>query len=192
MKELKIGVPDGKKAEWKDIDGTPTLVLVDEKDERPVIERIKTLDDAIRELGESNPLVIQFKELTKGMCDGELTKDLFAYFKLRIIAAALNEGWKPKFTTDEYCYYPWFYFYTEEELAQKSEQWKKEHKLWLFGGVSNSGAYCGLAGAGSSDVWSLSYAHFSARLAVKSEELAIYFGKQFIDIWANYVGPFGE
>ena len=42
MKELKIGVPDGKKAEWKDIDGTPTLVLVDEKDERPVIERIKT------------------------------------------------------------------------------------------------------------------------------------------------------
>lgn len=192
MKELKIGVPDGKKAEWKDIDGTPTLVLVDEKDERPVIERIKTLDDAIRELGESNPLVIQFKELTNGMCDGELTKDLFAYFKLRIIAAALNEGWKPKFITDEYRYYPWFYFYTEEELAQKSEKWKKEHKLWLVGGDSKYGAICGLAYAFSDSVWSYSIANFSARLAVKNEELAIYFGKQFIDIWANYVGPFGE
>lgn len=44
----------------------------------------------------------------------------------------------------------------------------------------------------SNTVWSHSSAYFSARLAVKSEELAIYFGKQFIDIWANYVGPFGE
>lgn len=38
-------------------------------------------------------------------------------------------------------------------------------QLWLFGGVSGSGSNCGLAYAGSSYVWSYSYAYCSARLA---------------------------
>ena len=179
MKEIAIQIPNGKKVEW--VNNVLTLVDETPKDNRPVTERVKTFEDACRELGDEHPFV---KEWHLG--DG-LSADLEAYLKLRIIAAALNEGWKPKFTEDEYRYYPWFYLLTEEEISEKSEEWKKEHSLWLFGGSSSNGAYCGLAFAYSNSAWSHSFAFISARLAVKSEELAVYFGKQFIGTWADYV-----
>ena len=186
MKELTIQVPDGKKAEW--INGVLTLVDEEVRDNRPVKERIKTFADAMESLGQGNPLVEEYIAVHDKLHTD--TCDLIAYLKLRIIAAALNEGWEPQFTEDEYRWYPWFSFWTEEELADKSEEWKKECSLWLFGGASGNGAYCGLAYAYSSYVWSGSYSDLSARLAVKSEELAVYFGKQFIGIWVDYVGPF--
>lgn len=49
------------------------------------------------------------------------------------------------------------------------------------------GANCGLACAFSYAVWSPTDVGLSARLAVKSEELAEYFGEQFIDIWADFL-----
>lgn len=191
MKEITIPVPEGKKAEW--INGVLTLVDEEKNDNRPVMERIKTLDDAINELGEDNPLVQAYKSAdfnTSG--NGKDVMDVMAYMKLRIIVAALNEGWEPQFTTDEYRYYPYFYLYTKEELAEKSDEWKESHKLWLCGGSSASGSRCGLACARSSDAWTDSASDLSARLALKSEELAIYCGKQFIEIWADYVGPFNR
>ena len=120
-----------------------------------------------------------------------LPKDVVAYMKLRIIAAALNELNEatldefPKFTDDEYRYYPWFCLYTQEEIDNMDEEKKKS--LWLFGGYSYYGSSCGLASARSTCSWSQSYSGLSARIAVKSEELADYFGKQFIDIWSDYV-----
>lgn len=183
MKEITIQVPDGKKAEW--VDGVLTLVDETPKDNRPVTERIKTFHDAYCELGNEHPFVISYEKYVNTASGEEA--DVIAYLKLRIIAAALNEGWEPKFTEDETRYYPWFTLWTEEELAQKSEEWKKEHSLWLFGGDSYYGSACGLAYSHSALAWSSSYAGISARLAVKSEELAVYFGKQFIEIWADYV-----
>lgn len=152
---------------------------------KDVRERIKTFHDAYCELGNEHPFVKSYEKYVNTASGEEA--DVISYLKLRIIAAALNEGWKPQFTEDEYRYYPWFYLLTEEEISEKSEEWKKEHSLWLFGGASYDGAACGLAYAPSADAWSNSYARISARLAVKSEELAVYFGKQFIDIWAGYV-----
>lgn len=150
-----------------------------------VRERIKTFHDAYCELGNEHPFVISYEKYVNTASGEEA--DVIAYLKLRIIAAALNEGWEPKFTEDETRYYPWYTLWTKEELAQKSEEWKKEHSLWLFGGSSDLGASCGLASASSYVAWSRSAAHISARLAVKSDELAEFFGKQFIDIWADYV-----
>lgn len=196
MKEITIAVPDGKKAEW--VNGVLTLIDEEVNDNRPVMERIKTFEDAIAELDDENPLKEAYYLLFGEKDNGDNTsndpafKDLFAYVKLRIIAAALNEGWEPQFTEDEYRWYPWFTLWTEEELKEKSEEWKADHKLWLFGGSSLNGSTCGLAAAGSDNAWSYSDAYYSARLAVKSEELAEYFGKQFIDIWADYVGPFNR
>lgn len=158
----------------------------------PVTERIKTFEDACMELGPIHKLCVEFNGIRQAMDAGVLSKDIVAYFKLRIIAAALNEGWEPQFTTDEYRWYPWFTLWTEEELKGKSEQWKKDRALWLFGGSSCNGADCGLASADSYNAWSYSNSYVSARLAVKSEELAVYFGKQFISIWADYVGPFNR
>lgn len=182
-KVIQIEIPANKKAEWQEVNGKLTLVCVDVEDNRPVTERIKTFEDAMKATGMTIPL--SENQLSY------LPKDVVAYMKLRIIAAALNELHEatleefPKFTTDEYRYYPWFYLYTQEEIDEMDEEKKKS--LWLFGGFSRNGAPCGLAYASSSNAWSSSSASISARLAVKTEELAVYFGKQFRDIWAEYV-----
>ena len=182
-KKIEIEIPEGKVAEWQEINGVTTLVLTDEKDNRPVTERIKTFEDAMLATGMTIPL-----DDNQLSC---LPKDVVAYMKLRIIAAALNELHEatldefPKFTRGEYRWYPCFYLYTQEEIYKMDEEKKK--KLWLFGGFSGSAACCGLAYAGSDSAWSRSSSDLSARLAMKSKNLAVYFGKQFIDIWADYL-----
>ena len=182
-KKIEIEIPEGKRAEWKEINGVTTLVLTDEKDNRPVTERIKTFEDAAMATGMKLPLD-----------DNQLSympKDVVAYMKLRIIAAALNELHEatldefPKFTTKEYRWYPWFYLYTQEEIDKMDEEKKKN--LWRLGGYSINGSNCCPAYANSNFAWSYSYSNVSARLAVKSEELAKYFGQQFIDIWSDYL-----
>ena len=184
-KTVEIEIPEGKVAEWKEINGVTTLILTEEKDNLPVTERIKTFEDARDELGDEHPLVKEYLGVVNINLD--IKQDLISYLKLRIICAALNEDWEPQFTTDEYRYYPWFNLYTQEEIDRMDEEKKK--KLWLFGGGSNRGAHCGLAFAASYLAWSDSDAGVSARLAMKSENLAVYFGQQFIDIWADYIAP---
>lgn len=188
-----ISVPDGKKAEW--VNGVLTLIDDEVNDNRSVMERIKTFEDAYIELvrfGEySEGIAILLSDYESNACNIK-DKGTLAYMKLCIIAAALNEGWEPKFTEDEYRWFPWFKLWTVEELNDKSEEWKASHSLWLCGGPSTSGSACGLACATSGNGWTNSRADSSARLAIKSEELANYFGKQFIGIWADYVCPFNR
>ena len=184
---IQVEIPAGKKAAW--VDGFLKIVDAEEeqnKDERPITERVKTFEDACKELGEDHKLVQQFKAIQEAIAED---KEATAYFKLGIITAALNEEWEPDFTNDdEYRYYPYLCIWTKEELEDKNEAWKDEHnlQLWLGGGASNAGAACGLAFAGSDCAWSNAYANFSARLAHKTEELAIYSGKQFTELWTNY------
>ena len=182
MKQVTIEVPEGKKTEWREVDGLMTLVMVDEQaqDTRPVTERIKTVEDALRSLGTSEEDIPDFFNKFES-----LGNDVVVYMKLRVIAEALNEGWKPSFTVNEYRWYPWFVFYTKDEIHNMDKEERK--RLWLIGGYSYDGSVCGLAYSGSSDAWSIANSNVSARLAVKSEELADYFGKQFIGIWADYV-----
>lgn len=185
-KKIEIEIPEGKVAEWKEINGVTTLVLVEEKDNRPVTERIKTFEDACNELGEENVLVQAYRTAEFNTSGNQNdVSDVVAYLKLRVIAEALNEGWEPQFTTDEYRWYPWFYLYTQEEIDKMDEEKKK--KLWLFGGSSSHGSASGLAYAFSDLAWSHSFSDLATRLAVKSEALAKYFGQQFIDIWSDYV-----
>lgn len=186
-KVIQVEIPAGKKAAW--VDGFLKLVDAEEeqkKDERSITERVKTFEDACKELGEDHKLVQQFKAIQEAIAED---KEATAYFKLSIITAALNEGWEADFTNDdEYRYYPYLCIWTKEELEDNDEAWKDEHnlQLWLGGGASRNGAYCGLASAASSDAWSAAAANLSARLAHKTEELAIYSGKQFTELWANY------
>ena len=179
---IEIEIPTGKKAAW--VDGFLKLVDNEEaKEKKPVTERVKTFEDACKELG------IDAEAIQQQWQDAGITMlDEVAYQKLRIITAALNEGWEPEFKDGEYRYYPYCLLYTKEEIEQKDDEWKDEHnlQLWGGGGASNYGAKCGLAFAHSSNAWSLADAYISARLAHKTEELAIYSGKQFTELWANY------
>ena len=85
----------------------------------------------------------------------DMRKHFEALFKMVVIVEALNEGWKPDW--DDYSeakYYPWF------EMSPSS---------FAFDGAG-CGSGVAIAGSGS-------------RLALKSEQLANYCGKQFLELW---------
>lgn len=134
---IQVEIPAGKKAAW--VDGFLKLVDAEEeqkKDERPITERVKTFEDACKELGEDHKLVQQFKAIQEAIAED---KEATAYFKLGIITAALNEGWEPDFTNDdEYRYYPYLCLWTKEELEDKDEAWKDDHNLQLWRGGGSS------------------------------------------------------
>lgn len=172
-KKIEIEVPNGKKPEW--VNGV--LTLVDEKPKN-VMERIKTFEDACNELGiDHNEWMQDKKELG-------LEADVIAYLKLRIIAAALNEGWKPQFTTDEYRYFPWFCLYTQSEIDEMNEE-DKSRVVYRSGSSANANG--GVASASTSYGSSSTSTSIGSRLAFKTRELAEYAGRQFVEIWADYV-----
>lgn len=151
-----------------------------------VMERVKTFEDALKELGDNHPFVEQFclMELNAGPLGD--CRDIIAYLKLRIITAALNEGWTPQFTEDEYRYYPWFWLYTKEEIAKMNKEERK--KCVLFGGPADDGASAGFAYAHTRSVPSSATAHVGSRLCFKSSALAKYAGEQFAAIYFDFLG----
>ena len=180
MKTIEIEIPDGKRAEW--INGVLTLVDEPKEDDRPVTERIKTFEDAVDILGEEHQAVFDYYAVADSLC----SKDIFAFAKLRIIAAALNEGWEPTFDKDERRYYPLFYLYTQKEYEELDEDEKKSCRVLLRSG-SNAGAGGGLVYANAGYAGSKSDAFSGVRLAFKTAELADYCGKQFIDILVDFL-----
>ena len=188
-KTIQIEVPADKKAEWQEVGGKTVLVMVDEKDNRPVTERIKTFEDACHELGDDHPMVCVYDALVT-RANGEqslaewMGKDVVAFLKLRIITEAINEGWHPKFTEDEYRYYPWFYIYTKEEYDNFSEE---EKRRCVGRANSSASANGGLVYSNASSASSHSYTNSGVRLAVSSRDWAEYAGKQFIDSLADFV-----
>lgn len=149
-------------------------------------ERIKTFEDAVNAIGEDHPLVAQYKTINSAFKEADNNLHLFAYTRLAIIAEALNEGWRPEYTEDEYRYYPWFGLYTQEEYDDMDDE---DKECCRFVGRSNNSAnaYGGLVCAYASGGSAYSNASIGSRLAFKSRELAIYCGKQFIEIWINYL-----
>lgn len=153
-----------------------------------IMKRIKTFEDACNELGDENPLVLQYQCIINNNSEWH-EKELIAYHKLRIIAAALNEGWKPEFTEDEHRYYPYYYFYTQEEYDNLSDE-EKEYSRAIGRASYHANAFGGLVYVSVDYVSSYTYAFYASHLAFKNRELAEYAGKQFIDIYADFVGVF--
>ena len=105
-------------------------------DNRPVTERIKTFEDACDDLNRRAQAGDKLANdlMTDLQFNSPRTPDLLAYIQLRIITYALNEGWVPQFTEDEYRYYPYFYLYTQKEIDEMSEDDKAQ--LLLVGGLA--------------------------------------------------------
>lgn len=155
-----------------------------EAEERPVTERIKTFEDARRELGYDNPFVVAYntiQDCTYVEEEVEKAHDLIAFLKLRIICAALNEGWEPQFTENEWRWYPWHILWTEEELT-----YKKEERDLIGTSYYKQEGFAGFACASSSTTPSNRNINLGSRLCLKSEALADYCGKQFIELWADF------
>ena len=171
-KKLEIEIPEGKTAVWRN----GVLTLIDEP-EKEVRERIKTFEDACREIG------IDAEAWNRDKISLGLEPDVLAFLKLRIIVKALNEGWEPRFTEDECRYYPWFILYTGEEYNKLDEEEKSRvvrsyYYASALGGVSY--AYANVDSSSTA-------ASIGVRLAFKTSELAAYCGRQFLDIWADFV-----
>lgn len=112
-----------------------------------------------------------------------LGADMLAYMKLRIITAAINEGWEPKFTENEWRYYPWFYLFTEEEYSRFSEEKKQRCVLRAW---DSANAVGGLVYTYASGASTYSDTGVGARLAFESEEKAKHAGVYFKELWADF------
>lgn len=150
MKKITIEVPEGKTAKWEG----NSIIFVDDN----VMDRVKTFLDACKELGEDHPLIVEYRTILRI----RLSPDIIAYFRLRIIVAALNEGWEPTFKSGEIRYYPWF-------------------KL-ISTNAHNDIVFC-YANYDSS--YSVTFS--GARLAFKNKELAQYAGTQFINEYKEFL-----
>lgn len=146
---------------------------------------IKTYEDACEAIG-VKPIVRLLVEDEDGHKEEVADIAHLAYIKLCTIARALNNDPEfPRFTENEYRWFPWYYLYSQEEIDDMDEEKRKELVFW--GGDAYSGAYCGLASANSPYAWSYSAALVGSRLAVKSEEIAKYFGNQFKELWRDFL-----
>ena len=149
-----------------------------------IMDRIKTFEDAVKELGEKHPAVCEYNAIVSAGLETSMSPDILAYFKLRIITAALNEGWEPQFTVGEYRYWPWFWLYTQEEVDAMTEAERSE--LLLVGGNAITVRYAVFRLRTRLRAFSSSAARIGARLAFKSHELAKYAGRQFIELWSDF------
>lgn len=150
----------------------------------PIWDRIKTVEDAIAYTGMTLPDNIE-----------ELPLDVQAMMKLRIICAAYNElkadqlDQFPKFTTDEYRYYPWCVLYTQEEIDAMNE----EDRCRVLGRSDlNALAYAGVAYSNTDYAASSSNASYGGRLCFKTGKLASECGKRFLKLWGQFYGILGE
>lgn len=150
--------------------------------ENPTLDNyktIKTYEDACKALGEDEQ---DFKGLEK---------DIAAYVKLKTISRALwGKNFKPvpDATGDKTYYYPWFALYTQDEIDQMDDD--QRESLWfgaLFSANANYGAVAGFGYLYTPNRSSYSHAHNGFRLCQETSEKAAYFGKQFIEIWADYL-----
>jgi hypothetical protein len=191
MKELKLIVPDDKAQVFAkemmelmrkhdvQVDGLDSLL--------PITERVKTYEDACKVLG-IQPVNFHDLRYSSPIDNSRcfLEKDEVAYIKLKTIVEALNEGWKPNFTEDEYRYFPWFVFYTQEELDGMDEEDKKGIRV-LGRSYNSASANAGVALSLTSNASSFSSTYGGGRLCFKNRALAEYAGQQFLAEYMDFI-----
>lgn len=189
-KELKISAENALKAyNATDDNGKELLEHLFGREvfaPKNIMEKVKTFEDAVDVIGTEHPYIKALKN-HQNMFDGaDGNEDVDAFLKLRIVTAALNEGWKPKFDGDERRWYPYFYIYTKEEYDRLDEDDKKECRV-VGRAYNYAYVYGGVVYANANNAWSFSASANGSRLAFRTEELAEYCGKQFIDLWIDFL-----
>ena len=146
---------------------------------------IKTYEDACEAIG-VKPIVRLLVEDEDGHKEEVADIAHLAYIKLCTIARALNNDPNfPRFTKDEYRYTPWFYLYNQKEIDEMDEEDRNRLVLWVLRITVRLAA--SLMRTRIAAGWSDSHAYIGSRLAVKSSEIAIYFGEQFKELWKDFL-----
>lgn len=157
---------------------------------------IKSYEDACEVLG-LTPILSENRN--KALCAQfpdhydfrkNMPKHIIALMKLEIISRALwGKDFQPKPDAEgkEIYWYPWFALYTKKEMEEMSEEKRKSLRGALLAGSAHNGASAGFGSLYPSHRSSSSAAALGFRLCQETPEKAEYFGKQFIELWAEYL-----
>lgn len=150
LEKAKQIYPDAPKSLQADLEKTfGKTVFIPEN----IMGKIKTFSDACKAC-KTTEAAFNAKVKKQGLLPDEV-----AYQQIKIIARALNEGWKPDWNnSDEYKYYPWFEF-------------------------SGSGFGYSHSGCG----YDYTATAVGSRLCYKNLDLAKHAGKTFIKIYNSYL-----
>lgn len=157
---------------------------------------IKSYEDACEVLG-LTPILSENRN--KALCAQfpdhydfrqNMPKHIIALMKLEIISRALwgkNFQPKPDAEGKKTYWYPWFALYTKKEVEEMSEESRKSLRGALLAGNAGNGASAGFGYLNTNYRSSNSVADIGFRLCQETQEKAAYFGKQFIELWAEYL-----
>ena len=157
---------------------------------------IKSYEDACEVLG-LTPILSENRN--KALCAQfpdhydfrqNMPKHIIALMKLEIISRALwGKDFQPEPDAEgkKIYWYPWFALYTKKEIESMSEDDRKSIRGALLAGSAYNGACAGFGSLRTIYRSSYSYAALGFRLCQETPEKAAYFGKQFIELWAEYL-----
>ncbi len=147
---------------------------------------IKTYEDACEALGEEplpyepNPIMTLYG------IDYEVPPHIIALMKLETISRALwGRTWKPEPDADgsKQFYFPVFALYTKSEIDNMDE----DERGGLLSASADPGATAGFGSLSTGLRSSSADAYSGFRLCQETREKALYFGKQFLELWAEYL-----
>lgn len=139
---------------------------------------IRTYEDACKALGES----VDEETLKKA----GVPKHIIAQMKLELICKALWGGEVkvyPDPDGNRIYWYPWFALYNQSEI----DGMRDKERGCLLSATAISGALAGFGCLAADCRSSHSLARSGFRLCLDTEEKAEYFGKQFLELWAEAI-----
>ena len=139
---------------------------------------IRSYEDACKALGES------VDEET--LSEAGVPKHIIAQMKLELICKALWGGEVKVYPDpDGNCiyWYPYFALYNQSEVKGMGD----EERGCLLSAAADGGASAGFGSLSANRRSSYSYASGGFRLCLDTEEKAEYFGKQFLELWAEAI-----
>lgn len=174
-KEVKAAFDVAKTEEMKNV--LKALFCKDEEG-KPNLDdytSIKTYEDACKALGEP---VFEEPE--------DMPKHIVALMKLETISRALwGRTWMPSPDAEgsKWFYYPVFALYTKSEIENMDE----DERGGLLSAAAYNGASAGFGFLTTNTRSSDAHADGGFRLCQEDSEKAKYFGKQFLELWAEYL-----
>ena len=189
--EVEAALKAAKSQEVKDV----LAALFCKPENKPNLDdykSIKTYEDACVALGckpmnfDTLAMVELSADPNVGSIPITMPDHIKALIKLETISRALwGKNWEPKPDPNgrETFWWPWFALYTQAEIDNMSD----EDKRALLGGYAATGALAGFGFLTTRYRSSGAIAHIGFRLCQQTEEKAEYFGKQFKELWAEYL-----
>lgn len=189
--EVKAALEVAKSQEVKDV----LAALFCKPENKPNLDdykSIKTYEDACVALGckpmnfDTLAMVELSADPNVGSIPTTMPDHIKALIKLETISRALwGKNWEPKPDAEgsTVMWYPWFALWTKQEIENR----KDEFNGALLSANAYSGANAGFGCLYANVRSSGAYASIGFRLCQETEEKAIYFGQQFVKLWAEYL-----